>query len=85
MPHTQRKLTKVSRPYLVRVMRQNPDNALTCSLNYMRVALGDILLGVSKDFLDSRGKLGKRRIADGSPAPALSKRLKTTLEGGEGA
>ena len=66
-------------------MRQNQENALTCSLNYARVALGGILSGVSKDFLDGQGKSGKQRGADGSPTTAPSKRQKTTLEGGEGA
>ena len=38
--HAQRKLMKVRRPYLVQVMRQNPENALTCSLNYARACEG---------------------------------------------
>ena len=70
----QRKLTKARQPYLIRVMRQNPENALMCSLNYVRVALGEILSGVLKDFLDGQGKSGKLRGADGFPAPAPSKR-----------
>ena len=79
----QRKLTKARRLYLIRVMRQNQENALTCSLNYARVALGGILSGESKDFLEGQGKLGKQIGADGSPAP--TQRRKTTSEGEEGA